>query len=261
MLSSSGKEGEYVWREEFRIRSCEVDAQGKVSLPALCLLMQEAAWNHANRLQFGYADLAARGLLWVLSRMLIRIDRYPVWEERIEVHTWPSGVDRLFAQRDFEIREERGNVIAAATGDWLILDAKSRRPQRAEAFFEEKIKALPKRRALEERPGRIPPIQTPEAPKFFPIRFSDLDLQGHVNHAKYIEWILDSCPLEMRDQYRITTLEIHFLAESTNQDEIAVFTQETRRSGPQASLLHALVRARDQREVCRARTTWEPQNA
>jgi len=258
MMASPGKGSEYIWREEFRIRSYEVDAQGKASLPALCQLMQEAAWNHANRLQFGYSHLKAMDLLWVLSRMLVRIDRYPVWEERIQVHTWPSGVDRLFAQRDFEILDEGSKIIAAATGDWLILDGKSRRPQRMEAFFGKRIRALPERRALKERPGRIPSIQDPEAPKFFPIRLSDLDLQGHVNHVKYIEWIVDSCPRGTNETHRIASLEIHFLAESTHQDEIAVFTKETAGPGSQPTLLHRLVRGRDRREVCRARTIWGP---
>ncbi|MDH7499038.1 MAG: thioesterase [candidate division NC10 bacterium] len=243
-----------MWREDFRIRSHEVDATGKASLPALCLLMQEAAWNHARRLQFGYADLTARGLLWVLSRMLIWIDRYPAWEEQIQVHTWPSGANRLFAQRDFEIRDQHGKAIAAATGDWLILNAKSRRPQRVEAFFGERIHTLPSRRALQERPGRIPALQPSEGTTFFPVRFSDLDLQGHVNHAKYIEWILDSYPRQMHERQRVSLLEIHFLAESTLGDEVSVRNQ--RIEGPPSCHLHSLLRRRDEKEVCRARTIW-----
>jgi acyl-ACP thioesterase len=257
MPADPGKESQYIWREGFRIRSHEVDAQGKASLTALCQFMQEAASNHAHHLQFGYADLAARGLLWVLARMLIRIDHYPVWKEQIEVHTWPSGLDRLFAQRDFEILDQRGEGIAVATSDWLILDARNRRPQRTEIFFGGKIRLLPERRALEERPGRIPSIQTPEAVRSFPIRFSDLDMQGHVNHVKYIEWIVDSCPWEVHKSRRIISLEIHFLAESSQGDEVSVFTKEAAAPPPQSSLLHSIVRDREQQVVCRARTIWK----
>jgi len=197
--------------------------------------------------------------MWVLSRMLMRIHRYPAWGETIHIHTWPSGLDRLFAQRDFEILDQHKTVIAAATGDWLILDAKNRRPQRTEVFFEGKIRPLPSKRALKERPERIPPLPDPGAPDFFPVRFSDLDLQGHVSHAKYIEWILDSYPIEMHERQRVSFLEIHFLAESTLGDEVSV--RNRRAEGPQSSYLHRLLRRRDAKEICRARTTWEPQVA
>ena len=70
-----------------------------------------------------------------------------------------------------------------------------------------------------------------------------------------MEWILDSYPLEMHQNYRINTFQINYLAESSHGDEISVRTDPVE-DFPH-TFLHSVFRENDGRELCRARVSWK----
>ena len=76
-----------VWNENFTVRHTEVSREGKLRIDAFFDYMQEAAANHATDLGCGLADLETRGMVWVLSRLRLRIYRTPGIGERIAVTT------------------------------------------------------------------------------------------------------------------------------------------------------------------------------
>jgi medium-chain acyl-[acyl-carrier-protein] hydrolase len=75
--------------------------------------MQESAYLHAEHLGVGHTQLAPLQMSWVLSRMRIEISRWPKWGDTVRLRTWPSGRDRLFYYRDFEIKDGDDNPCAA----------------------------------------------------------------------------------------------------------------------------------------------------
>jgi medium-chain acyl-[acyl-carrier-protein] hydrolase len=160
---------------------------------------------------------------------------------------------RLFALRNFSIINPKGEIIGTARSAWLVLDLKSRRPQRVEPLFK-RILPLLDRPAEAEEPEKIPDSVHPREENLFKVRYSDIDMHHHVNNTKYIEWVLDRYPYEMNQTHHIHTLEINFLAESSHGDEISVHTEPLGDSPP--AFLHSVFRKGDGRELCRARIIW-----
>ena len=143
------------WEDEYAISFYEVDTKNEVFLPILWSFMQETAWHHADHLKVGYSDLAEHNSFWALSRLFIQMDEYPRWGDKIRVKTWLAGMGRLFALRDFSITNSKGKIISTARSAWLVLDFKSRRPQRVEPLFK-RILPLLDRPAEAEEPEKIP---------------------------------------------------------------------------------------------------------
>jgi len=241
------------WEDEYAISFYEVDTKNEVFLPILWSFMQETAWHHADHLKVGYSDLAENNSFWALSRLFIQMDEYPRWGDKIRVKTWLAGMGRLFALRHFSIANPKGEIIGTAKSAWLVLDLKSRRPQRVEPLFK-RILPLLDRPAEAEEPEKIPDSVHPREENLFKVRYSDIDMHHHVNNTKYIEWILDSYPFEMHRKCYIHTFEINFLAESSHGDEISVHTEPFGDSPP--AFLHSVFRKGDGRELCRARIIW-----
>lgn len=260
MTAKSNTERKWAWTDEYSISSYEVAADSKATLYTLGKFMQETAYNHANHLEFGYAQLKEKNLFWVLSRLLIKIGRYPGWGEKIQIRTWPTGVERLFAFRDFLILDEGGAPIGAAGSAWLVLDAVKRRPQRPGdlKLLMEKSSLFPQERALENRPEKIADLSAPEEGPVFPVRYSDLDLYDHVNNAKYMQWILDGYPMQMHREFEVTDFEINFLSESKMGDEISIQTETAEHPGPASAPAfgHCIKRKADNRNICLARAIW-----
>ncbi|MBN2256145.1 MAG: hypothetical protein JW736_10585, partial [Deltaproteobacteria bacterium] len=91
-----------------------------------------------------------------------------------------------------------------------------------------------------------------EFPAGIRVSYRDLDMNEHVNNVRYIEWIIDSFPLEFLRNHTLKELEINYLAEALYADEISL-GHENR--GP-LTFLHSMTRPIDNTHICRARTTW-----
>ena len=117
-----------VWREDYHIRSYEVDCRNRLSILSMFSFMQEAASKHAAALGVSIHQLLAENYTWLLSRLKIKIASYPGWNDQIQVSTWPSGTQQLFALRDFQLKGADNQTIAAAISAWLGIDLQKRRP-------------------------------------------------------------------------------------------------------------------------------------
>jgi medium-chain acyl-[acyl-carrier-protein] hydrolase len=239
-----------VWSETFRVRASEVDAGGHASVEAICDWLQEAAGNHAASLGWAVDDLLPRGLTWVLVRLRLELHRVPAWKETVEVTTWPSGVDRAWALRDFRLRDGDGRDIGSAGTAWAILDLASRRPVPPPSevtdaavgtpgrLFEGPIERLPE-------PAGAPPRRPIE------VRFADLDMNRHANNVRVIGWVLQGLPDEVRPR-RLARLDVEFRAEALLGDALV---SEAVAAGD-ATFLHRVVRPADGKEIARARSSW-----
>jgi medium-chain acyl-[acyl-carrier-protein] hydrolase len=246
-------DGSRVWSEYFPVRLVDLDAHGTLAVGALCDFLQEAAGNHAGSLGVSVVRLKERHLTWILSRLRLRIDRLPSAGERLEVRTWPTGVERLFALRDIEVIDSQGRRIAAAVSAWLILDTAARRPVRIQSVFDPPGIGESSR-ALDTGIEKLPSLEVADRETPVLVRLSDLDTNTHANNARIAEWVVEGVGREAWESSRVRELDVDFMAEALHGDAVS-----SRASAmANGEYLHSLVRSGDGREIARARTCWEP---
>jgi acyl-CoA thioesterase FadM len=151
------------YRKQYTIHAYEVDASGRAQLPSLLNYLQDAAGDHAGSLGLGVTDLLRNRLTWLLSRYHIKVVRYPVHGQRIEVSTWPSGKKGIFALRDFEVSDEEGNPMLAATTSWVLIDLESKQPVRLNNFVPDDLTF--NKRAIEDEFPPLPELARAPAPR------------------------------------------------------------------------------------------------
>jgi len=239
--------------ESAPVRFGELDAAGRLSLRALCERLQDAAAAGATALGVSMPALAGRGLAWVLHELRIELRRPPLLGEPLEVLTWPRAFDRLLAERDFELAVA-GEPVASATSRWAIVDLAERRAVR----MPEDVRALPvaaRRAALDPPLARQRRIEAATGERRFGVRRSDLDSVGHVNHTRYVDWVVESVPDAVWDACRVARLEITFSREVRRGQEIVSRAQ--RLPGRTERFAHEL-RDDEDRLIAGAATSWEP---
>nr|XP_027068103.1 palmitoyl-acyl carrier protein thioesterase, chloroplastic-like [Coffea arabica]XP_027068104.1 palmitoyl-acyl carrier protein thioesterase, chloroplastic-like [Coffea arabica] len=192
-----------VFRENFSIRSYEIGADRTASIETLMNHLQETALNHvksAGLLGDGFGstpEMAKRNLIWVVSKMQVLVDRYPTWGDVVQVDTWVAASGKNGMRRDWLVRDcKTGDVITRASSLWVMMNKETRRlskiPDEVRAEIEgyyldsppivdEDGRKLPK---LDDKTAEY--IRTGLTP-----RWSDLDVNQHVNNVKYIGWILE----------------------------------------------------------------------
>jgi len=240
------------WEDRFSIRSWDIDGAGRALPRTLTSYLQEVAVQHAINLGLGQGEFGD-GLTWMLSRLRVEMERWPVWRDEVVVKTWPSDIDRIFALRDFELRDGEGARLGGAISAWLVVDTEKRRPKR----LPEAVKAL----RLEDSPRALscgfddlPVVTAAEGRAEFEARWHNCDFNHHLNQAYYVAWALDLVPPEVLESSWLRSLEIEFRAEARPGDRV-VSVWEGRGEG---EFLHRLEHADDGRELARLRSRWSP---
>ena len=241
--------------KDFELHAYETDPEGKAQPLALLNYLQDIAGEHAAKLGFGFFDLSAKGVMWVLSRYHVKIARYPewTWGARVRVTTWPSGHHGVFALRDFEMTDSEGRTLALATSSWIMVSLKTKQPVRVEEHIEGRV-VLPKR-ALDDAFPPLPACEDAEREAEFRVLFGDLDLNRHVNHVVYIRWALESVPPEILKTKRPVELEVAYKAEAFYGDAVRAGLR-AERADANPCFLHGIFNAASGVELTRLRTGW-----
>ena len=230
-------------------KSYFIDRTGKLSASFMFYQMQDIAWEHANILGFGFDKLRKEQQFWVLSRLLVKINRRPVWGENFTLETWSRGTDGFYGYRDFNFVDGAGKIIAQATSSWLVLDAETKRIVRLSEFtdfpkYEESV--------FGENAGKVKAPQSAAELQFTPVLFNEIDINQHFNTGRYIERIIDSYDFEFHTNHELAEYEINFLKEGMPTDRLAVKTGKT----DELNHLCSVVRESDGAELIRARLVW-----
>ena len=242
------------YEDTFSIASYESDASGSLSLYSLFNHFQELAGSHASYLQVGYDALRELNLAWILSRIKVQVLSIPRWGETVHLATWPKGIDRLFALRDFCVTNGQGQILVNATSAWLLVDIAKGRPRRIESLpidlhFPGAPHAIPESLDKISMPeGLHPALEKPIWP-------SDLDTNRHVNNAQYVKWVTDCFSEEQFQNRRLNSLQINYLEETLLGDTVQLFT-----SIPGKSTTEYFLEGNSSKKavtVFQARVTWK----
>lgn len=241
-----------IWEEDFRVLTFHMDPRGKAHFTAICNFLQEGASMHAEKAGFGFEDMLRRNQVWVLSRLKVVVEMYPVWKDELKLLTWSRGKEGIFYIRDFNIEDENKNVVIKATSSWAAINTKTRRPQVVEGL-ESGLLSLKEKVAIEDRLDKIPDLHNPQFIRKRQIEYTDIDLVYHVNNVKYIELIINSFSSETYLGKKIKAMEINYLGEAKYGEDVLIYSEQNQENRS----LMKIVREADKKEVCRAMLDWE----
>lgn len=246
------RQNQLIYNRSFQIRSYELSVDQRLTVATMCNFLQETASNHADTLKVGYKELIEQGIFWVLSELSVSVlSPLPTLYDSLEVKTWPTGFDRYFAYRDFEIMANDSNLVATATTKWMLVNVESRKPSPVPAWMKER---LPLDTIKGTKTARYN-LKTPAAEKLFQVRYSDLDINLHVNNVKMIEWILESVPEFLESNHVLQRIDLTFRAEARYKENISL--QSCSINDRQSIYHHQLLIPQRNQIITTARTHWK----
>lgn len=219
-----------IFSEKVTLRFKDIDGSDTQTIASTFDFFQEAAISHAEILGAGRDAMKQKGMVWVLSRIAVFMERRPRYGETLTVRTWPRGWHKLFAVRDYDIRDADDNPVVRGRSGWLILDLEKRRPLRPQAEMaklplNEGINALLEEGAADnEVRAALKPAEWTTAPTLRRALYSDIDYNGHMNNTRYIQWIQDLTEGKILERARQIRLDINYLSEVLYGEDIELFT-------------------------------------
>ena len=204
-----------------------VDFTGRIFMGVLGNHLLNAAGNHSSRRGGGIGALHETRHTWVLSRLSVEMTEMPRQNEHIEIHTWVESVMKLFTNRNFSIHRADGTVLGYARSVWAMSDMETRRPCDLLALYDGDILnyvvSAEENVCPIEGHGRFR-FREPELVRTLDVRYSDIDINRHVNSIKYMEHILDLFSREELER-GLRRFEIAYKAESRMGDTLSFYMQ------------------------------------
>lgn len=209
------------WEEIQQVSWDETSPSGQLNLTGLNIFLQRAAVEHAEHLGFGFQVMSKQNFSWVLIRINIEIKRLPNWHEKVKLVTWPREMARLSAFREFVLYSEKSDeVLCNASSEWLLIDLDSRRPQKMDNHRQfEKFTST--KEALTQSVPKVNKNQTFSDLFAIKPRYSSLDMNGHTNARKYIDW-LDDALYEVHGQKKLAFLHMSYYHECKYGEELII---------------------------------------
>lgn len=233
----------------FVTESYLLDFRKRAGIPLIGNYLLHAASSHAAERGFGYTDMTEKHTAWVLSRMAIELFDYPEMSEPVELHTWVGEVGRLFTVRCFELRNGAGKTFGFVRSIWAAIDLETRRPMPLDV--EGLSLFVSDRPCPIEKPGKIRPVEN-DAPGIpYTVKYSDLDINGHLNSVKYMEHLLDMFDIRMFTEKEVRRFEITYLSEGYFGMDTTLHSLEV------APDQYAMAICHEGKAICRASVKWE----
>ncbi|NDV67529.1 acyl-[acyl-carrier-protein] thioesterase [Dysgonomonas sp. 25] len=203
-----------IGRYEFMIDAYLSDFRGKATLPMIGGFMLQAATKHAEERGFGYSAMTSQQRVWVLSRMAIELLEYPKNDTVMVIKTWVHSVNRLFTERFFAFEDSEGKEIGYAKSLWASIDMTTRKPTNVLELFRLTDYIDESKECPIEDLSKIPVLKEGAAiAGSFVVKYSDIDINKHLNSMKYIEHFVDVFDINLFKEKEIKRFEINYLSE------------------------------------------------
>ena len=187
------------------------DMNGHIKLPDVILLSLQVSGMQS--IELGVSDKAILedyNLVWIITDYDIEVARLPHFAEEITIETEALSYNRLFCYRRFTIYDEEGQDLIHMMATFVLMDRDSRKVHAVEpeivspyqSDFDKKLIRGPKYESLEE------PFS-----KDYHVRFYDLDMNGHVNNSKYLDWIFEVMGADFLTQYIPKKINLKYVKE------------------------------------------------
>ena len=178
---------------------------------------------------FGGYDYDARGMTrevligmgyaFLLSRVAIKIHRWPKHGDILTVQTWENGAKGAHMQRVFEMTDQEGRLCVSSRSDWVLVDPVNHKIARPRSFVHEEFVPCPREIDCPQPKKILLPKEGAEELGVRRVVWSDLDGNGHLYSGRYGDIIWDFLPSALQDK-ELKEFYINYSKEATLGQEL-----------------------------------------
>jgi len=238
---------------QYHVHFYEVDYKKRILPSAIINYFQDIAIAQSEEVGVGIDFLAEHNLVWALIQWDITIKKYPVFNQDIKVFTRPVAFDKIYAYREFMVQGPQGELMVDAYSLWVLKDIAKKRIIKIPLFMFQNygiaIDTVAKRKM-----SKIQEISRVDAEQEFHVRYSDIDTNRHVNNVKYLEWAIETMPLETVVKCILQRIRVSYKKSTLFGEKVRVLTEINEVNG-EFNGIHKIENEQGQ-AVCLLETVW-----
>ncbi len=184
--------------------------------------IEQIATVHGESFGGGHQDLLDMNMIFVMSKIGIKIHRIPTMNEQLQIITKPQDLKGVSFLRKSQIATLDGELLIDSQTAWVLIDPTSRRILRPSVY--------PYTFQIDEgEPDHINVLKTKLQTSdnivhayTKTIRYSDMDLNNHMNNTIYGNVIMDALPFDLVSSKSPKSIYLHYQKEALLGDQLKV---------------------------------------
>ncbi len=223
-----------IFEKTFEVHNNEVLSNRLLNPVKLVDYMNEIAGYHSESAGYSMVTLFKKGYSWIVLSWNIGINRLPELGDTIKIETWISEIKRCFAYREHLVKNEQDEILSRASSRWIFYNISKQRPERIPL----QLAATWQLNPITASPVSIMDSEILKGSNFinkeknYAVQKQDIDILNHVHNSKYIDWVVESKPEFIKENYSLKHLQISYEHEIKYPAEIVVkqklFPQESK---------------------------------
>lgn len=213
-----------IFEHKFKIGFRDVGKSNKITNKGLLGYLEDTAGMHSDLVGYGLNDIYKTNLTWILLNWKVQVFKRPLYGESILVKTWARNTIKFYTFRDFEVYNNKNELIAIATTKWVLMDAKAMTLTKIPD--ELILKYNPENKAVFGNEKEIGKLDFPtEYESMFPytIQRKDIDINRHVHNVTYLDFAYEILPESVYNNINLNTFEILYKKETKLGETIKCF--------------------------------------
>jgi len=208
-----------IFEKTFHLGTAECDVVGKWKLSDLMDSLQNTANEQSHALKIWHSDLTDMNLSWVLYKTELVIEQYPFLGETVYIQTFMKGPKSIFCPRYYYVKNRENQIIARAGSLLVLMDRTTRKAVSPESKGIHIPDADGVEPSLKISMGRKQLSGQKSIEKYTP-QYSDIDVNGHVNNARYADWLCNSLGIDTLRENEIIYASFRYISEVRPEDKV-----------------------------------------
>ena len=232
------------------IRMSDIGYENRLSNKAIIRKLCDVACIHSDEAGTGISQMGENHLSWIVFNWKIEVLKRPFFNEKIHIKTWGRDNSKITTYRDYEIYNEKNELLVRATSKWGLIDVRTGKlvkitEEIIERYHQEKDKlAFENLREVEKihEPNHF------ESKTEYEIKRSFIDLNHHVNNLYYLDIAYESLPFELYNKQEFNNIEILYKREMKLGEKINCYYSHEENveyvtlKSEDDSVLHAIIK-------------------
>ncbi len=237
---------------EFDVRVYDLDMNFSATMPVICNYLQDVGITHGMMITDD-AGISTEEIVFVLTRLHVKMDRYPLWREKVVVSSWLSPVKDRYVIRNFLITGKNGETIGRGINSATPFNIK-KRTSGVVAGDVSNVQTLDIEPALPHVFEKLGSVTDPQYENMVEVRYFDCDFYHHVNNVKYIQWCMESLSADFIRNHKLYEIDINFRAEGNIGDKLVVKSAPGLENGAYS---HSITDLSGEKELVRMKSLWK----
>ncbi len=236
-------------KHEFTVGLSDINQLNELSNSFFLRYLEDIAGFHSEMVGYGITDMKNTRRSWILLAWKVEIKNRPLVNDTLTIKTWSRSIDKFYAFRDFEVKNQYDETIAIATSKWLFVDIDKSKLVKVtneviDAYKQENISVF--------NEYDLPKLTEPENSYISEINFkitrNMIDINKHLHNIYYLDIAKEALPEDIAFSNELNSFDVMYKKEIKLGDMIKAFytKQEDYHyvviKDQEESIIHAIIR-------------------